>query len=155
MGDLLSAISSKCKQFNDQIIEAICPSKKPNNYSFTPIDFGDEEQHAPIMTNEELNKIIQKHQQFEEKKGVNLNEYRMLQTNEDDDEFPPSKTRLNSTLKNSEFEQLKNDIKIDVSFDSNKNESFLDKDKENVNNSTKNEDEAESIEELKRQFLDS
>ena len=79
----------------------------------------------------------------------------MLQTNEDDDEFPPSKTRLNSTLKNSEFEQLKNDIKIDVSFDSNKNESFLDKDKENVNNSTKNEDEAESIEELKRQVLDS
>ena len=68
-------VSTKCKSLSNymksMIQNGICLKKKKNS-SYIPMEFDDDEQHATIMTSEEIDNLIQKHKLYENKQP-NLN----------------------------------------------------------------------------------
>ena len=83
----MGIISTKCKSFSNYIKSilqnGICPKKKRNS-SYIPMEFDDDEQHATIMTSEEIDNLIQKHKLYENKQP-NLNEYKIIKENDEED----------------------------------------------------------------------
>ena len=83
----MGIISTKCKSFSNYIKSilqnGICPKKKRNS-SYIPMEFDDDEQHATIMTSEEIDNLIQKHKLYENKQP-NLNEYKIIKKNDKED----------------------------------------------------------------------
>ena len=83
----MGIISTKCKSFSNYIKSilqnGICPKKKRNS-SYIPMEFDDDEQHATIMTSEEIDNLIKKHKLYENKQP-NLNEYKIIKENDEED----------------------------------------------------------------------
>ena len=130
-------VSTKCKSLSNymksMIQNGICPKKKKNS-SYIPMEFDDDEQHATIMTSEEIDNLIQKHKLYENKQP-NLNEYKIIKGNEDED-------NTNNHL----IEEIKKEIN-DVKIDKNDNENKKDNEEEEDENSE------EEINKLKNDIL--
>ena len=130
----MGMISTKCKSFSNYIKSilqnGICPKKKKNS-SYIPMEFDDDEQHATIMTSEEIDNLIQKHKLYENKQP-NLNEYKIIKDNEDED-------NINKKM----FEEIKKEI----------NEINIENDKEKNNENEEDENSEEEINKVKNDIL--
>ena len=138
MGQFFSFIPEKCKLYSANIISCICPRKK--KFGYIPMEFFDEEQHATIMTSDEIYSLIQKHQEFEEQK--NKKEYSMLKSDENDEE----------NLLKADFVTIKNELDID-GIDENSNKNILTDDNNEEVDSHKEIND--NIEDLKNEVLNS
>ena len=127
-------VSTKCKSLSNymksMIQNGICPKKKKNS-SYIPMEFDDDEQHATIMTSEEIDNLIQKHKLYENKQP-NLNEYKIIKGNEDED-------NTNNHL----IEEIKKEI----------NEINIENDKEKNNENEEDENSEEEINKVKNDIL--
>ena len=130
----MGIISTKCKSFSNYIKSilqnGICPKKKRNS-SYIPMEFDDDDQHATIMTSEEIDNLIQKHKLYENKQP-NLNEYKIIKDNEDED-------NINKKM----FEEIKKEI----------NEINIENDKEKNNENEEDENSEEEINKVKNDIL--
>ena len=130
----MGIISTKCKSFSNYIKSilqnGICPKKKKNS-SYIPMQFDDDEQHATIMTSEEIDNLIQKHKLYE-KKQPNLNEYKIIKDNEDED-------NINKKM----IEEINKEI----------NEINIENDKEKNNENEEDENSEEEINKVKNDIL--
>ena len=130
----MGMISTKCKSFSNYIKSilqnGICPKKKKNS-SYIPMQFDDDEQHATIMTSEEIDNLIQKHKLYENKQP-NLNEYKIIKDNEDED-------NINKKM----FEEIKKEI----------NEINIENEKEKNNENEEDENSEEEINKVKNDIL--
>ena len=130
----MGIISTKCKSFSNYIKSilqnGICPKKKKNS-SYIPMEFDDDDQHATIMTSEEIDNLIQKHKLYENKQP-NVNEYKIIKDNEDED-------NINKKM----FEEIKKEI----------NEINIENDKEKNNENEEDENSEEEINKVKNDIL--
>ena len=130
----MGMISTKCKSFSNYIKSilqnGICPKKKRNS-SYIPMEFDDDDQHATIMTSEEIDNLIQKHKLYENKQP-NVNEYKIIKDNEDED-------NINKKM----FEEIKKEI----------NEINIENDKEKNNENEEDENSEEEINKVKNDIL--
>ena len=130
----MGIISTKCKSFSNYIKSilqnGICPKKKRNS-SYIPMEFDDDEQHATIMTSEEIDNLIKKHKLYENKQP-NLNEYKIIKDNEDED-------NINKKI----VEEIKKEI----------NEINIENDKEKNNENEEDENSEEEINKVKNDIL--
>ena len=130
----MGMISTKCKSFSNYIKSilqnGICPKKKKNS-SYIPMEFDDDEQHATIMTSEEIDNIIQKHKLYENKQP-NVNEYKIIKDNEDED-------NINKKI----VEEIKKEI----------NEINIENEKEKNNENEEDENSEEEINKVKNDIL--
>ena len=130
----MGIISTKCKSFSNYIKSilqnGICPKKKRNS-SYIPMEFDDDEQHATIMTSEEIDNLIQKHKLYENKQP-NVNEYKIIKDNEDED-------NINKKI----VEEIKKEI----------NEINIENEKEKNNENEEDENSEEEINKVKNDIL--
>ena len=130
----MGMISTKCKSFSNYIKSilqnGICPKKKKNS-SYIPMQFDDDEQHATIMTSEEIDNLIQKHKLYENKQP-NVNEYKIIKDNEDED-------NINKKI----VEEIKKEI----------NEINIENEKEKNNENEEDENSEEEINKVKNDIL--
>ena len=130
----MGIISTKCKSFSNYIKSilqnGICPKKKKNS-SYIPMQFDDDEQHATIMTSEEIDNLIQKHKLYENKQP-NVNEYKIIKDNEDED-------NINKKI----VEEIKKEI----------NEINIENEKEKNNENEEDENSEEEINKVKNDIL--
>ena len=130
----MGMISTKCKSFSNYIKSilqnGICPKKKRNS-SYIPMEFDDDDQHATIMTSEEIDNLIQKHKLYENKQP-NINEYKIIKDNEDED-------NINKKI----VEEIKKEI----------NEINIENEKEKNNENEEDENSEEEINKVKNDIL--
>jgi hypothetical protein len=130
----MGMISTKCKSFSNYIKSilqnGICPKKKKNS-SYIPMEFDDDDQHATIMTSEEIDNLIQKHKLYENKQP-NVNEYKIIKDNEDED-------NINKKI----VEEIKKEI----------NEINIENEKEKNNENEEDENSEEEINKVKNDIL--
>jgi len=130
----MGIISTKCKSFSNYIKSilqnGICPKKKRNS-SYIPMEFDDDEQHATIMTSEEIDNLIQKHKLYENKQP-NLNEYKIIKENDEED---------------------KNNKKMIEEINKEINEINIENDKEKNNENEEDENSEEEINKVKNDIL--
>jgi hypothetical protein len=130
----MGIISTKCKSFSNYIKSilqnGICPKKKKNS-SYIPMEFDDDDQHATIMTSEEIDNLIQKHKLYENKQP-NVNEYKIIKDNEDED-------NINKKI----VEEIKKEI----------NEINIENEKEKNNENEEDENSEEEINKVKNDIL--
>ena len=130
----MGMISTKCKSFSNYIKSilqnGICPKKKRNS-SYIPMEFDDDEQHATIMTSEEIDNLIQKHKLYENKQP-NLNEYKIIKENDEED---------------------KNNKKMIEEINKEINEINIENDKEKNNENEEDENSEEEINKVKNDIL--
>jgi hypothetical protein len=130
----MGIISTKCKSFSNYIKSilqnGICPKKKKNS-SYIPMEFDDDEQHATIMTSEEIDNLIQKHKLYENKQP-NLNEYKIIKENDEED---------------------KNNKKMIEEINKEINEINIENDKEKNNENEEDENSEEEINKVKNDIL--
>ena len=130
----MGIISTKCKSFSNYIKSilqnGICPKKKKNS-SYIPMQFDDDEQHATIMTSEEIDNLIQKHKLYENKQP-NLNEYKIIKENDEED---------------------KNNKKMIEEINKEINEINIENDKEKNNENEEDENSEEEINKVKNDIL--
>jgi hypothetical protein len=130
----MGMISTKCKSFSNYIKSilqnGICPKKKKNS-SYIPMEFDDDDQHATIMTSEEIDNLIQKHKLYENKQP-NINEYKIIKDNEDED-------NINKKI----VEEIKKEI----------NEINIENEKEKNNENEEDENSEEEINKVKNDIL--
>ena len=107
----------------EKIIEIFCPKKK-NKHSYIPMEFDDDiEEHATIMTSEEINSMIQNQK--------NNEEYKIIKNKDDED----------VNLKK-DIDLIKEEVKqIDIENNNNNNN-------ENNNNS-----DDEDLDKIKKELL--
>ena len=127
-------VSTKCKSLSNymksMIQNGICPKKKKNS-SYIPMEFDDDEQHATIMTSEEIDNLIQKHKLYENKQP-NLNEYKIIKENDEED---------------------KNNKKMIEEINKEINEINIENDKEKNNENEEDENSEEEINKVKDDIL--
>lgn len=127
-------VSTKCKSLSNymksMIQNGICPKKKKNS-SYIPMEFDDDEQHATIMTSEEIDNLIQKHKLYENKQP-NLNEYKIIKENDEED---------------------KNNKKMIEEINKEINEINIENDKEKNNENEEDENSEEEINKVKNDIL--
>ena len=130
----MGIISTKCKSFSNYIKSilqnGICPKKKKNS-SYIPMEFDDDEQHATIMTSEEIDNLIKKHKLYENKQP-NLNEYKIIKENDEED---------------------KNNKKMIEEINKEINEINIENDKEKNNENEEDENSEEEINKVKNDIL--
>jgi hypothetical protein len=130
----MGMISTKCKSFSNYIKSilqnGICPKKKKNS-SYIPMEFDDDDKHATIMTSEEIDNLIQKHKLYENKQP-NVNEYKIIKDNEDED-------NINKKI----VEEIKKEI----------NEINIENEKEKNNENEEDENSEEEINKVKNDIL--
>ena len=130
----MAIISTKCKSFSNYIKSilqnGICPKKKRNS-SYIPMEFDDDEQHATIMTSEEIDNLIKKHKLYENKQP-NLNEYKIIKENDEED---------------------KNNKKMIEEINKEINEINIENDKEKNNENEEDENSEEEINKVKNDIL--
>ena len=130
----MGIISTKCKSFSNYIKSilqnGICPKKKKNS-SYIPMEFDDDDQHATIMTSEEIDNLIQKHKLYENKQP-NLNEYKIIKENDEED---------------------KNNKKMIEEINKEINEINIENDKEKNNENEEDENSEEEINKVKNDIL--
>ena len=130
----MGMISTKCKSFSNYIKSilqnGICPKKKKNS-SYIPMEFDDDDQHATIMTSEEIDNLIQKHKLYENKQP-NLNEYKIIKENDEED---------------------KNNKKMIEEINKEINEINIENDKEKNNENEEDENSEEEINKVKNDIL--
>ena len=130
----MGIISTKCKSFSNYIKSilqnGICPKKKRNS-SYIPMEFDDDEQHATIMTSEEIDNLIQKHKLYENKQP-NLKEYKIIKEND---------------------EEEKNNKKMIEEINKEINEINIENDKEKNNENEEDENSEEEINKVKNDIL--
>ena len=130
----MGIISTKCKSFSNYIKSilqnGICPKKKRNS-SYIPMEFDDDEQHATIMTSEEIDNLIKKHKLYENKQP-NLNEYKIIKENDEED---------------------KNNKKMIEEINKEINEINIENDKEKNNENEEDENSEEEINKVKNDIL--
>ena len=140
MGQIFSFFPESCKLYTADMLSCICPKKK-KKFGYIPMEFFDEEQHATIMTSDEINSLIQKHQEFEEQK--NKKEYSMLKSDENDEE---------EILLKADFETIKNELGIDGNDENIKKNILIDDNDEDEDN---NKEINGNVEDHKNQVLNS
>ena len=130
MGNCLRSISSNVLHVT-YIIKDKCKSyfyPTTFNQGRPLIVMKDDEQHATIMSSDEINSMIQKHQQNESLPPNNINEYKIIKGNNDEEDIIEEKKENIEKIKkevveiadddeeeeedkdNKDIDQLKNDI---------------------------------------------
>ena len=102
----------------------------------------DDEQHATIMSSEEISNMIQKHQQSENAPLNNLNEYKIIKSTAEEDE---EKNLLSSIPQ--EIEEIKKEVNaIEIEHDDeNNDDNDNHQEKSEENNKENNENNHENI----------
>ena len=108
----------------EKISEFFCPKKK-NKHSYIPMEFDDDiEDHATIMTSEEINSMIQN------QKKNNIEEYKIIKNKDDED----------VNLKK-DIDLIKEEVKqIDI-------------ENNNNNNNNENNSDDEDLDKIKKELL--
>ena len=117
----------------EKISEIFCPKKK-NKHSYIPMEFDDDiEEHATIMTSEEINSMIQ-NQKNHNNNNNNIEEYKIIKNKDDED----------VTLKK-DIDLIKEEVKqIDIENNQDDN---------NNNNNNNNNSDEEDLDKIKKELL--
>ena len=119
MGNCLNTIKGRLWKYSKMMKEQCLNylyTRRGKKRHFMPMK--DDEQHATIMSSEEISNMIQKHQQSENAPLNNLNEYKIIKSTAEEDE---EKNLLSSIPQ--EIEEIKKEVNaIEIEHDDENND---------------------------------
>lgn len=140
-----SSLNYLTKILKEKCFYMLISKRKANNHPL--ILLKDDEQHANIMSTEEINNMIQKHQQSENLPPNNLNEYKIItNSNEDEDNNMNKEEKNKNELIQKDIEDIKKEVNtIQIEDDENIKDNNNEEGNELENSNEKKEEDFDQL----------